>query len=452
MKKLKLSIEGLTGANLDFVNQLNQRFAELPESVTAAEVALQVRSVMKELMKIEKDEEVATRFAKVAAIDFDKVAELLSDEEGKGIRSILKKQGEMITALQDLDKPGESRVKNIREQLTDFFTKNKEKMTAFKSGETRSFGTRTGRDGETEAAIELRAATITVGTHSNGSAFMPAVEVVPGLVGIARVTPWIESYANVSSTNRARIVWTEKYNPSGQAAFILEGAVKPLIDFQWRSFESYAKKVADKIKISTEALDDVDWMAAEIETELKYQVDLIVDQELLSGAGDGTSGATTLKGLTAYIGGYVLTSVKTSTPNNFDVLRAAYAQITSLFFQPTHIFLNPIDAANMDLVKDGNGRPVAMEYRADGRIYRLQPIETSRMPIGYFLMGDMSRFIVRNYKAFAIYYGWVNDDFERNLVTVIGERRLHSYVYSNNVGAFVYDQFSVVKTAIDSTI
>lgn len=448
MKKIKLSTEGLTGANLEFVTTLNTRFAELPESLSAEDVAANVRTVMKGMLKLEQDADVATRFARIGSIDFDKLAELMSDEEGKGIRSILKRQGDTIASLKELGVPGENRVKNIRAQLTEYLEKNKEQLKSFRSGEARSFGTRQGRDGETEAGIEIRAVTMTVAASSGGSAFMPQVEVTPGLVGIARVNPFIEGYANTSNTSRPRIVWTEKYNVLGTAGFIAEGGVKPLISFEWRSFESYAKKVADKIKVSTEALDDVDWLAAEIESELKYQVDLKVDQELLSGAGDGTSGATTLKGLTAWIGGYVLTSVLTTTPNNFDALRAAYAQITSLFFQPTHVFINPIDAANMDLIKDSTGRPIAMEYRADGRIYRITPVETMQIPVGYFLMGDMSRFSIRNYKAFAIYYGWVNDDFEKNLVTIIGERRLHCYMASNNVGAFVYDQFSVVKLAI----
>jgi hypothetical protein len=60
----------------------------------------------------------------------------------------------------------------------------------------------------------------------------------------------------------------------------------------------------------------------------------------------------------------------------------------------------------------------------------------------------MSRFKVRNYQPFSIAYGWVNDDFEKNLVTVIGERRLHAFVAANDIGAFVYDTFANIKTAI----
>jgi hypothetical protein len=45
--------------------------------------------------------------------------------------------------------------------------------------------------------------------------------------------------------------------------------------------------------------------------------------------------------------------------------------------------------------------------------------------------------------------GWVNDDFQKNLITFIGESRLHSYVPVNELPAFLYDQFSVIKSAIE---
>lgn len=338
---------------------------------------------------------------------------------------------------------------SIREQLKKYFTENKTAFEAFRSGQAKLFGT--DKDGNPAITLQTRAAiTMTVAASTGSSAFVPNVEVQPGLVDLLRVAPFVETYANESATSSARIVWAEKYNPQGEADFLLEGGVKPLISFEIRTFETYAKKVADKIKVSTEMLEDIDFMAAEIENELLYQVNIKVDEELLNGAGDGSSGATTLKGLIPQVGGYVLTTIQTTTPNFFDVLRAAYAQIISLNqLPPTHVFINPIDGANMDLAKDANGRPLMMDYKTpDGRLFRIQPIETNQVDVGSFLMGDMSRFKVRNYKPFSISYGWVNDDFEKNLVTILGERRLHCFLAANHVGAFIYDQFADVQTAI----
>lgn len=363
---------------------------------------------------------------KLTALKFDEVKQVVVELEAK------------FKALNENGKPGVVDM-SVRNQIKSAIEKNKDKWEAFKKGEVKMF----------DFELDFKAAdTMTVATNTSSSAFVPTPEMVPGLVELARNRPFIEAYANTSGTSSPRIVWAEKTNPQGNAGFIAEGTVKPLIDFDIETNESYAKKVADKIKVSTEMLEDIDFIAAEIENELRYQVDIKVDTELLSGAGNGTSGATTLKGLTQYAGGYVLTTIATPTPNNFDAIRAAIAQIISLNFNPTHVFINPIDGANMDLVKDENGRPLSMEYRANGSIYRLTPIETNQMALGQVLVGDMSKFIVRNYKPFNIQYGWVNDDFEKNLVTIIGERRLHDYVADNNTGAFVYDDFATIKAAI----
>lgn len=442
-KKIKLSTDGLEGANKAFVEKLNEEFGKI-DVLDEDAVKSVVMSICKGMFKEDGD----------LTVDFTKLAGLYDLTMGEGetsLKSIMKRQGDIINAMKELQSAAPTRVKTIRDQIKDFHEANKDKLKAFLSGESKSFGTRIGANGEMEAGIDIikAPATITVAGSSNGSAFVPTPEIVPGLIDLNRNRPFIEQYSNVTGTNRSRIVYTEKTNPQGQAAWLAEGGVKPLISFEWISRESYAKKVADKIKVSTESLEDVDWMAAEIEAELKYQVDIAVDDALLAGTGDGTSSAVEPKGLTEYAGGYVLTQIQTATPNNFDAIRAAIAQIVSLNFYPDYVFLNPIDGANMDLVKDDQGRPLAMEYRdGSGKLWRVQPVETNQMPIGYFLLGDMSRFRVRNYKPFAVYYGWVNDDFEKNLVTVIGERRLHDYVYTNDTGAFVYDSFANVKTAI----
>lgn len=377
----------------------------------------------------------------------------------EGLRAVKKDDLELIgqirTMAQDIDKlknpsgtPGEQKDMSIRGQIKAYIEANKEEWTAFRTRKTQAFGT--DKEGNSAIELQLRApGTMTTTSTLNGAVHTPTPEVLPGLVDLNRNRPFIEDYSNTAGTSRPHIVWTEKYNPEGQAEFIAEGAVKPLIDFEIREVNSYAKKVAAAIKVSTEMLEDIDWLAAEIEGELKYQVDIETDGELLSGAGDGTSGATALKGLTQYAGGYVLTSVLTTTPNNFDVIRAGIAQLASLNFIPNYVFINPIDGANMDLVKDGEGRPLAMEYRtANGQVFRVTVVETNRMPIGDFLLGDMTRFKIRNYKPFAVSYGWENDDFRRNLVTVLGERRLHAFVAFNDTGAFIYDQFADVKTAI----
>jgi len=407
--------------------------------------------------KEEIDRAIVERMKPLEGVDLEGLRTHKADKEATAkevgeLRQAMITQGEELKALKEAQKAALPDRKTIAAQIRVALEKDdatKQAWARFKAHESNSFGT----DGKGNANIALEgtraAITMTVGGSTGSSAFVPTPEITPGLVDLARNQPFLENYANTSNTASSRIVWAEKYNPQGNAGFIGEGVVKPLISFEIRTMESYAKKVADKIKVSTEMLDDIDFIAQEIETELRYKIDIQVDASLLTGAGDGTSGATDLKGLTSYVGGYTLTNIQTSTPNDFDAIRAAAAQVVSLNFSPNIVFINTIDGANMDLTKDLQGRPLAMEYKdANGKLYRLTVVETNQIPVGYFLLGDMTRFKIRNYQPFSISYGWVNDDFEKNLVTIIGERRLHAFVAANDTGAFVYDTFAVVKTAI----
>lgn len=369
--------------------------------------------------------------------------------EGKSLVDVLKEQSQAIAKKEaQAQKP-----QTVTEQIKSYLETNKDKFEAFKRGELKSFGTISAKNGETIAGIELNtkaAATMLVSTNTNSSAFVPRPVYEGGLIDLVRNTPFLENFSNTATVGSPRIIYTEKVNEDGDADFIGEGGVKPLIDFEIQTTTVYAKKVADKIKVSTEMLDDIDFIAAEINNELKYQVDIHTDNELLAGAGDGTESNAALKGLTSFAGGFTLTTIETSEPNNFDCIRAAAAQIASLNFSANYCFVNPIDAANMDLSKASDGHYIIPPFKsATGmEIAGIRIVETNQIPVGSFLCGDMTKFKIRNYKPFAISMGWVNDDFEKNLVTIIGERRLASYVSVNHTGAFVYDQFADVKTAI----
>jgi hypothetical protein len=57
---------------------------------------------------------------------------------------------------------------------------------------------------------------------------------------------------------------------------------------------------------------------------------------------------------------------------------------------------------------------------------------------------------VRTYKDFSIRIGFTGDDFEKNLVTLLGESRNHLWISENEKIAFVYDEFDTAKTALET--
>lgn len=354
-----------------------------------------------------------------------------SEDNAETIRNLAEK----LEKMEKRAKGGGERTPSIALQIRSQIEGRKQEWEDFRSRKVTSF------------PLELRApTTMTVATNTGGSAYIPEAEIVPGLVDLPRNQPFMLAISNVTPTSKSRIVWAEKRNAEGNADFIGEGEVKPLVDFEIATTSSEAKKAADAIKVSTEMLDDIDFMAGEIEKELQYLVEIKVSDGLLTGDGVGDN----IKGLDAFAGGYVLTSVDVQNPNNADAIRAAIAQVRSLNFNANLAVINPIDAANMELEKGTNGHYLIPPFKsADGTtISGVKVIEENGIPVGSVLVGDMTRFRVRIYKPFTASYGWENDDFRKNLVTIIGEMRLHSYVPANEVGAFVYDTFVNIKSAI----
>jgi len=357
--------------------------------------------------------------------------------EKEQLQTTIQTMAEKLDKLEKRAVPGKENRQSIADQFRAAIAKNKEKWEQFKRRDVLNF------------EFEVRApATMTIATNTGGSTYIPVPDVELTVIQPNRPRPFWASISNVGTTNRPAIVIVQKVNPEGEAAFIGEGEVKPLIDFNLATTRIDAKKVADKIKVSTEMLEDIDFMAAEIENELKYQIDIKTDTALLTGDGTGDN----ISGLDTFAGGYVLTSIETDDPNNADAIRAAIAQVRSLNYIANIVVLNPIDAANMELEKATDGHYIIPPFRsADGTmISGVRAIEDNAIPVGSLLVGDMTRFRVRIYKAFTVSYGWVNDDFEKNLVTIIGEQRLMSWVASNETGAFVYDTFANIKAAIDS--
>lgn len=352
----------------------------------------------------------------------------------KGIMAIARKQGEAIAELEKRmqgEGGGENNL-SVRAQVIKWQEANKEAFAAIKSGQRADL-----------TPLEVRAPiTMTTTTSLGSSAYLPNPQIMPGVNDLVRNQPIFRRYfAAGRKASSPTIIWVNKTNKQGNAQFIAEGTLKPLASFELSTETSAAKKVAEAMKVSTEMLQDIDYMESMIETELRYEVEMAVDAAVLTGSGTGAN----LKGVTTYATAYALTTVKTTTPNIADVALAAVTQLKTLNFNPNLIFLNTIDYANMMLTKDSQGRYV----NAEGIKVALPPIvETNNLPQGKILVVDSSKYQVYPYIGYTVAWGWENDDFRKNLVTAIGEERLHAFMSANNAGAILYDNLSTIKTAI----
>lgn len=359
-------------------------------------------------------------------------------KEDTGVMAILKKQGEELNELKTRANAHPQDL-SVRAQIEAWADKNKEAIEKIKNGQKPSESLK----------MELRAPiTMTVGNSLNGSAYLPNAGVAPGVIDLVREVPSFWDRLQKGRTRLNPYIWINKTNKQGAAEFIGEGALKPLASFELDTESSVPKKAAERMKTSTELLYDVDSMTSMIENELRYEVMMAANTAVLT----GTESNTSPKGVTKYGVLYSLLTVKTTNPTEADAIRAAIAQLRLFFYTKNIIaYINPVDGANMDLAKGVTGGAYMLPpfVSADGRtIGGVTVIEDTNITPGYLLIGDMSKYKILMYQDFFVNFGWENDDFSKNLVTVIGEMRFHQFVSENHANAFIYDTFANIKAAI----
>lgn len=353
----------------------------------------------------------------------------ITGEKLEKLEKALKAQGEALTMMKGA---GSARTKTLDAQIKAF-VEDTGIIDAVKKGQ------KMGRD------IHLKAAATMTTTNAKPAIDVWNVEVDRTIHAAPEEANAIYPRLVNGSTASPNITWVNRVDPEGGAAFVEEGKLKPLKDWNYEAETSVAKKVAVRSKVSTEMLSDAPFMRSEINRLLREDLMKVIDEKLLTGT--GTSGE--IKGITVGAAGYTSTELddNISTPNYGDAIRAAILQLRLLNYTPNIVFVNPADKAMIDLTKDTTGRYISSELLAVIRGVTI--IETTRIEKGKFLLIDSSKWIVRPYEALRLEYGWENDDFSNNLVTVIAEMRLHFYHSAVDAGSVVYADFDTVMAALE---
>lgn len=303
----------------------------------------------------------------------------------------------------------------------------------------------------TSVSLEVKAAdTMTInGNYSGGTVALSDLE--QGVARVVRRRPFMRQLSNTRGTNSKYVVYVEQKNPDpNEAGMVAEGALKPQSDFDLVEVSKEVKKIATFIKVSKEMLADLSFMQGEINGELMELIELKLDEQML--LGDGL--LNNLEGIDliapAYNAGTFAGTI--TAPNNSDVIRTALVQIAQANFQANYIVLNPADVAAMQLTKDSSGAYTYPMFvpMADGitRVVGIPVVENNLVAPDSFYVGDFTKSNLRVREDMNIQIGHVNDDFTKNLITILAEMRAVHYVKSNHYGAFVKGTFSAAKAVL----
>lgn len=278
-----------------------------------------------------------------------------------------------------------------------------------------------------------------------------------GISGFNRTRPFFSTLFPTSPTVGNTVSYAEMVTPDGGAGMTAEGALKSQADFNLEEKSVNVRKVTAFIKTSKESLADIPALAGEINSELLTLVELKADSQILSGDGTGQNLTGITSVATSFAAGDFASSI--STPNEYDVINVAINQIEiaevisgePAGFMPNVIVMNPTDIKKMKLTKTSTDEYVFNTTegpQVGTQIDSIPVLSNPRMPKGYFLVMDSTKGTIRLREATNINLGYENDDFTKNLITVIAEKRLAFYVKSQNVKAFVYGSFATAKAAL----
>tara|TARA_R110002050_G_scaffold12524_7_gene41074 strand:- start:15444 stop:16676 length:1233 start_codon:yes stop_codon:yes gene_type:complete len=296
------------------------------------------------------------------------------------------------------------------------------------------------------------AGTMTItANYSGGTVGLSSLE--SGLSRVVRRRPFLREIVNVAGTTSKYVVWIEQANPDpGAAGMTAEGAAKTQTDFDLVEKSAEVKKISAYIKVSKEMIADIPFMEGEINNELMELVELKLDEQILTGNGTGTNLSGLAANATAWAAGNFANAINEA--NNSDVLRVGMAQMSNLNFNPSHILMNPEDVASMELTKTTTGEYTYPMFvpNADGitRVKGVPVIENPGVAADTFYILDSSKSNLRVREDMNIQVGYVNDDFTKNLVTILCECRATHFVKTNDYGAVIDGVFSTSKAALET--
>jgi len=264
----------------------------------------------------------------------------------------------------------------------------------------------------------------------------------------------VRAASSVSTITSNVAEWDEQESVTGTAGNQTEGSQKAEINQTLKIGTATVQTIAAWQKATKQRLADIPYLMNLIQNELIYQVLLQENAQLLTGNGTGVN----LNGVTTYAQTLSLASLNQQIAAPVNYFDAIGAMITQIYengkgkFIPNRVFVRPSDFFKMVSSKATDGQYVMPPYvMADGtRIEGVEVVQDVSIAAGRALVGDFSRFQIRDREPLSVSMGYTGNDFTSNLIVMLAEKRLASYVRSNDVQAFVYDTFANMKAYLEA--
>lgn len=250
------------------------------------------------------------------------------------------------------------------------------------------------------------------------------------------------SPGSIDANNHNAIRYVDQANRTEGAAAFAEGAAIPQSDIDWIERTIPIEEYGHFVKVSKRMLNNIDFTNTQINNELIKGLNLKIDADLLTGDGETPNLVGLSTFATAFAAGSYAGTIQDA--QLYDLIAVIGAQLqTSADYIGNGVLSNPLDATTkMKLQKDGENNyispPFVMNTPNGMSVDGMRSISNSGVAANALYVGDFTRGTVYSNNQFEIAFGFEDDDFTRNLVTIRIIESICLLVRYVDYGAFRY--------------
>ena len=314
----------------------------------------------------------------------------------------------------------------------------------FVTGENfKAFAGQTSPRGRVDMTVNAAITSLTTDTAGAAGDLVEKTR-LPGVVALPQRRMTVRDLIATGQMDGSTLEYVKETGFTNNAGMVSETVKKPESTLKFDLVTTSARVIAHYMKASRQILSDASQLASIIDNRLRYGLAYKEEQQLLTGDGTGQN----LLGIIPQATAFSAPFDPAGTETVIDSLRLALLQSELAEFASTGIVLNPTDWARIELLKDTTGRYIIGNPQGTlaptlwGRpVVATQAISVDKFLCGAFQQGAQ---VFDRWQARVEVATENEDDFVKNMVTILAEERLALAVYRPE--AFVYGDFGNVSS------
>lgn len=356
----------------------------------------------------------------------------ITSEVKSQVDELLTKQSELQANLQS----AEQKLASIEANGAGGDVKHEGFGRAFVNSEAfKNFAGQTTPRGRVDMTFNAAITSVTTDTDGAAGDLVTPTR-VPGIVSPPQRRMTVRDLLSQGRMDGNTLEYVKETGFTNLAAPVAEGTKKPESTMKFDMVSTTAKVIAHYVKASRQILDDASQLASYIENRLLYGLKYVEENQILNGNGTGQN----LLGIIPQATAYAAPFTPAGTVTAIDQLRLAMLQAQLAEYPATGIVINPIDWAVIELTKDTQGRYIIgnPQTTASPTLWGLPVVATQAIDEDKFLVGafQMGAQVFDRWQARVEIATENEDDFVKNMVTILAEERLALAVYRPE--SFVY--------------